>query len=44
VADFGGTIRFIDIVEEETVREELDESTGRRQLVIIEDRARSCTR
>ncbi len=38
VADFGGTIRFIDIVEEETVREELDESTGRRQLVIIEDR------
>jgi DNA-directed RNA polymerase subunit beta' len=44
VADFGGTIRFIDIVEEETVREELDESTGRRQLVIIEDRARSSTR
>jgi len=38
VADFGGTVRFIDIVEEETVREELDESTGRRQLVIIEDR------
>ncbi|HEX6159852.1 MAG TPA: DNA-directed RNA polymerase subunit beta', partial [Thermoanaerobaculia bacterium] len=38
VADFGGTIRFIDVVEEETVREELDESTGRRQLVIIEDR------
>jgi DNA-directed RNA polymerase subunit beta' len=40
VADFGGTIRFIDIVDEETVREELDESTGRRQLVIIEDRAK----
>jgi DNA-directed RNA polymerase subunit beta' len=39
VADFGGVIRFIDIVDEETVREELDESTGRRQLVIIEDRA-----
>ncbi|MBA4157526.1 MAG: DNA-directed RNA polymerase subunit beta' [Gemmatimonadetes bacterium] len=38
VADFGGRIRFIDIIEEETVREELDESTGRRQLVIIEDR------
>jgi DNA-directed RNA polymerase subunit beta' len=38
VADFGGKVRFIDIVEEETVREELDESTGRRQLVIIEDR------
>jgi DNA-directed RNA polymerase subunit beta' len=38
VADFGGKIRFIDIIEEETVREELDDSTGRRQLVIIEDR------
>jgi DNA-directed RNA polymerase subunit beta' len=40
VADFGGTVHFIDIVDEETVREELDESTGRRQLVIIEDRER----
>jgi DNA-directed RNA polymerase subunit beta' len=38
VADFGGTVRFIDIIEDETVREELDESTGRRQLVITEDR------
>ncbi|HET7274063.1 MAG TPA: DNA-directed RNA polymerase subunit beta' [Longimicrobiaceae bacterium] len=38
VADFGGTVHFIDIADEETVREELDESTGRRQLVIIEDR------
>src|SRR5690606_20340938 len=38
VADFGGTVKFIDIVDEETVREELDESSGRRQLVIIEDR------
>ncbi|MBI4538862.1 MAG: DNA-directed RNA polymerase subunit beta' [Gemmatimonadetes bacterium] len=38
VADHGGTIRFIDIAEDETMREELDESTGRRQLVIIEDR------
>ncbi len=38
VADFQGKIRFVDIVEDETVREELDESTGRRQLVIIEDR------
>jgi DNA-directed RNA polymerase subunit beta' len=40
VADFGGTVRFIDIIEEETVREELDDSTGRRQLVIIEDRGK----
>jgi DNA-directed RNA polymerase subunit beta' len=38
VADHRGQIRFVDIVEDETVREELDESTGRRQLVIIEDR------
>jgi len=38
VADFGGTVRFVDIVQDETVREELDESTGRRQLVITEDR------
>jgi DNA-directed RNA polymerase subunit beta' len=38
VADHPGLIRFVDIVEDETVREELDESTGRRQLVIIEDR------
>ncbi len=38
VADHGGTVEFVDIVEEVTVREELDESTGRRQLVIIEDR------
>jgi DNA-directed RNA polymerase subunit beta' len=38
VADFGGRVKFVDIAEDETVREELDESTGRRQLVIIEDR------
>ncbi|MGH7483882.1 MAG: DNA-directed RNA polymerase subunit beta', partial [Longimicrobiales bacterium] len=38
VADLSGKVHFIDIVEEVTVREELDESTGRRQLVIIEDR------
>ncbi len=38
VADHKGKVRFSDIVPEETVREELDEATGRRQLVIIEDR------
>ena len=38
VSDHRGQVRFLDIVEDETVREELDESTGRRQLVIIEDR------
>jgi DNA-directed RNA polymerase subunit beta' len=38
VADVDGMLEFQDIIEEETVREELDESTGRRQLTIIEDR------
>ena len=38
VADKKGRIRFTDIVPEETVREELDEATGRRQQVIIDDR------
>ena len=38
VADSTGTLHFVDIVEEQTVREELDESTGRRQNMVIEDR------
>jgi DNA-directed RNA polymerase subunit beta' len=38
IADVAGTIRFSDIVEDETVSEELDELTGLRQRVIIEDR------
>ena len=38
VADHKGSIKYNDIVPEETFREELDEATGRRQLVIIEDR------
>jgi DNA-directed RNA polymerase subunit beta' len=38
VADHAGKVRFLDIVEDQTVREELDESTGRRQFVITEDR------
>ncbi|MHB1193152.1 MAG: DNA-directed RNA polymerase subunit beta' [Longimicrobiales bacterium] len=38
VADQPGVIVFSDIVEEITMREELDESTGRRQMTIIEDR------
>ncbi len=38
MTDVGGIVRFVDIVEDETVREELDEITGRRQRVIIEDR------
>src|SRR6266849_3541257 len=38
MTDVTGVVRFVDIVEDETVREELDELTGRRQRVIIEDR------
>ncbi|MDP2499005.1 MAG: DNA-directed RNA polymerase subunit beta' [Candidatus Palauibacterales bacterium] len=41
VADKEGTVRFRDIVPEETVRQELDEVTGRRQSVIIEDKDKS---
>jgi DNA-directed RNA polymerase subunit beta' len=38
VADAAGVIEFVDIVDDQTKREELDESTGRRQMTIIEDR------
>jgi DNA-directed RNA polymerase subunit beta' len=38
ITDVAGKVRFGDIVEDETVRESLDEITGRRQRVIIEDR------
>jgi DNA-directed RNA polymerase subunit beta' len=38
LTDVPGIVRFVDIVEDETVREELDELTGRRQRVITEDR------
>jgi len=38
ITDVTGTIRFRDIVDDETIREELDEFTGLRQRVITEDR------
>jgi DNA-directed RNA polymerase subunit beta' len=38
ISDVAGKVRFVDIVEDETVREELDELTGLRQRVIVEDR------
>ena len=38
VVDAKGVTRFVDIISDQTVREELDESTGRRQMVITEDR------
>src|SRR4029078_2683423 len=38
IADVKGTMRFVDLVEDESVSEELDELTGLRQRVVIEDR------
>ena len=38
IADVQGTIRFVDLVEDESLSEELDELTGLRQRVVIEDR------
>jgi DNA-directed RNA polymerase subunit beta' len=38
IADVPGEVRFVDIVEDETMREEFDDLTGLRQQVIIEDR------
>jgi DNA-directed RNA polymerase subunit beta' len=38
IADVDGIIKFVDIVDDESVSEELDELTGLRQRVIIEDR------
>jgi DNA-directed RNA polymerase subunit beta' len=38
IADTGGKIVFVDLVEDESVSEELDELTGLRQRVVIEDR------
>ena len=37
-APAAGEVRFVDLVEGETVSEELDELTGLRQRVVIEDR------
>jgi len=38
IADVDGVVRFVDLVEDESVSEELDELTGLRQTVVIEDR------
>src|SRR5688500_13868685 len=38
IADVNGTVRFVDLVPEESISEELDELTGLRQTVVIEDR------
>jgi len=38
IADVKGRVKFVDLVEDESVSEELDELTGLRQRVVIEDR------
>jgi DNA-directed RNA polymerase subunit beta' len=38
IAERGGKVRFEDIIDDVTMREELDESTGWRQRVIVEQR------
>ncbi len=38
IADIDGKIRFVDLAEDESLSEELDELTGLRQRVVIEDR------
>src|SRR5438132_1744372 len=38
ISDVEGTVRFVDLIPEESVSEELDELTGLRQTVVIEDK------
>ncbi|HVZ49989.1 MAG TPA: DNA-directed RNA polymerase subunit beta', partial [Gemmatimonadaceae bacterium] len=38
IADVAGEVRFVDLVEDESFAEELDELTGLRQRVVIDDR------
>jgi DNA-directed RNA polymerase subunit beta' len=38
ISDVDGTIKFVELVEDESFAEELDELTGLRQRVVIEDR------
>jgi len=38
ISDVEGTIRFVDLIPDESVSEELDELTGLRQTVVIEDK------
>ena len=38
VADCSGALKYSDIINDQTMREELDESTGRRQMIVTEDR------
>ena len=40
VTQHGGTVRFVDIKDKATVREEVDENTGTKLLVIMEDKSK----
>ncbi|MCI0530778.1 MAG: DNA-directed RNA polymerase subunit beta', partial [candidate division Zixibacteria bacterium] len=41
ISEFSGTIEFVDLIEGQTYREELDEATGLRQRVVIEQREKT---
>jgi len=41
ISNTSGTVRFVDIIENVTFREELDETTGLKQRLIIETRSRN---
>jgi DNA-directed RNA polymerase subunit beta' len=43
LTDHNGVVAYIDLVEEMTIREKLDEQTGSRERVIIENRDKSLT-
>ena len=38
IADVEGRVKFVELIEDESVREELDELTGLRQRVVIDDK------
>ena len=40
LSNSGGKVKFVDIIENETYREEVDEATGQRQMVVIESKNR----
>ncbi|MBN1998555.1 DNA-directed RNA polymerase subunit beta' [candidate division KSB1 bacterium] len=41
ISNTSGTVKFVDIIENVTYREELDETTGLKQRVVIETRSRN---
>jgi DNA-directed RNA polymerase subunit beta' len=44
VTERGGTVRFVDVKDKVTVRDEVDDTSGMKLLVIMENRNKSCSR